>query len=155
MIRPGRTRRIVFYVGDLADFRVYVANELAPLRDPRTGDLVVKLDRVVAGRDYSIERGRRFIWLGSGRGDCIRGMRGLSASRADVVFAPVHRANDDTIETIRHHLRYVMAGASADEVQRETDLDALMTETGEPYKICVEAIEALDACNDYPPEPTS
>jgi hypothetical protein len=147
-LNPSRTRRIVFYVGSIEGFRVWVANELDRLRNPRTGDLVVPLGRVVAGRDYSIERGRRFIWLGSGRGDCVRGMRGLSASAVDVVFGPEHRASDDTVEVIRYHARYVTAGASADEVERERLVDEAMREIDEPYEIVVEALEALDVCAD-------
>lgn len=152
-LRPNRQRRLVFYIGSIEAFRGYVDDQLEQLRDVNTGELVVTLT-ARAGRDYSIQRGRRFIHLGTGRGPVTNGMRGLSACAVDVVYGVDHRASDATRELVAQCSRLIILGVTADERERETNINEAMRETGEPYEIIVELIEAMDACNDYPPELT-
>jgi len=147
-MNPNRQRRIVFYVGDYVQFRRYVSDELSRLRNPRTGVLVVPGSMRNGGRVWGIERGREFRYLGTGRGDCHRGMRGLSASAVVVVYGIGHRASDDTREWIAEYARIIVQSASPDERQREADLDEAMRESGEPYEILVEFFEAHDAMDD-------
>lgn len=139
------TRRIVFYVGSFDLFMRYVSDELTRLLDPRTGLPVFKIERRNGGRTYSIEGGRRFEYLGTGRVGVTRGMRGLSAVAANVVYGREHVATGETMLSIAEHLRYVTAGAPDDARAREAVIDAVMLECGEPYEIVAESAEAFEA----------
>lgn len=150
----NRQRRLVLYVGDLMGFRDYWQAEVIRLVAP--GDEPHDLPGLTARiGNVKIERGRWFLHIGTGTGTVVDRMRGLSASAVDVVYGVEHRASDATRERINQFARIIERGASKAERQRERDVDEAMRQTGEPYEIIVEAFEALDACNDYPPEPTS
>ena len=147
MIRPDRRRRIVFYVGPWDTFRDYVHGEVERLLG-MDGNPVFAVTRALGGRSYSIERGRRFEYLGTGVGDITRNMRGLSASAVDVVYGVDHRCRDERRAEIEAFARYVTVGATPAEREREQHLDLAMRETGEPYEILVDLIEAMDAMAD-------
>jgi hypothetical protein len=152
MIRPDRTRRIVFYLGDFPSFGQYVADQLHRIADVNTGR-VPGLVRANAGADWRVPRGRMFVHLGYRR-DAVHKMRGLSACAVDVVVGEIPRVSADLVDEVHAYARLVVHSATPEERQRERDIDAAMIETGEPYEIVVEAFEALDSCADEETEAT-